>query len=80
MAFLWKLLLRVCVGIPWALVDFVTIPTVEVSCLTRSVNSPILNLQSYVNNTINLLNINLRNSNSLAGLWIVSWHLVHKNQ
>ena len=62
--------------IPWALVGFVTIPTVEVSLLPRLVNSPLPSLQSLVNDAINFLNIKIRSSNSLAGCWTVSWHLL----
>ena len=53
-----------------------TIPTVEVSLLPRLVHSPILNLQSFVNDAINLLNVKIRSSNSLAGCVTVSWHLL----
>ena len=62
--------------IPCALVSFVTIPTVEVCLLPRLVNCPIPNLQSVVNDTINLLNSKIRSSNSKAGCWTVSWHLL----
>ena len=37
---------------------------------------PLQNLQSFVNDTTNLLNAKVRNNKSQAGCWTVSWHLL----